>query len=46
MAYRHLITDLPTTPHKDTEKAQTRALSVSGGRRNNLYNGDKLKPTL
>jgi len=25
MAYRHLITDLPTTPHKDTEKAQTRA---------------------
>ena len=33
----------PTTSHSDTEKAQTRALSVSGGRRKNPYNGDKLR---
>ena len=43
MAYRQVKTGNPSTKNTDTEKAQTHALSVSGGRRKNLYNGDKPK---
>ena len=39
-------TDGPSTPKTDTEKAQTRALSVSGGRRKTCIMEISLKPTL